>query len=157
MVANVIEDHVVLLVALGEILFRVIDDVIGANRSDKIDIPSAANRRDLRAKRFGDLHGECSNTSGRAVNENLLPGLNFSLAQALQRNEPGQRKGGCLFKCDVGRFRGQRSFASACILGQTSATEAEDFVARFELGYVFADRFHLAGDVLTKARVSWFA
>ena len=47
MVANVIEDHVVTLVALGEIFFGVIDYVIGANRSDKIEIPRAANSRDL--------------------------------------------------------------------------------------------------------------
>ena len=31
MIGNVIEDHVVTLVALGEILFCVIDDVIGAD------------------------------------------------------------------------------------------------------------------------------
>src|SRR5881409_3141552 len=125
MVVNVVEDHVVTLVALREIFFRVIDDVIGADRSDKIDIARAANRRNLRAKKFGDLNGERSDTSSRAVNENLLPGLNISLAQTLQRNESGQRQGGCLFKGDVRRLQDQCSFASACILGQTAATEPE--------------------------------
>src|SRR5437879_12719106 len=109
MVANVIEDHVVLLVALGEILFGVIDYVIGANRSDKIEIPRAANSRDLCAKRFGDLHGECSNTSGRAVNQYLLPGLNLSLTQALQRSKSGQRERSGLLKGDVCWFHDQRS------------------------------------------------
>ena len=93
MVANVIENHVVALVALGEILFCVIDDVIGANRSDKIDIPRAANSRDLRAKRFADLHGKGSYTAGGTVDQHLLPGLNLSLAQALQgsKSGPGER------------------------------------------------------------------
>src|SRR6266404_1996152 len=98
MVGNVIEDHVVTLVALGEIFIRVIYDVIGADGSDKIDIPCAANSRNLCAKRFGDLHGECSYTSGRAVDQHLLPRLNVSLAQALQGRKSGQRERGGLLK-----------------------------------------------------------
>src|SRR5712671_1597655 len=101
MVGDVIEDHVVTLVALCEILFDVIDDVVGADGSDKVDIPCAANSRDFGAQRLGDLHGECSDTSGRAVDQNLLPGLNLSLTQALQRSESGQRKRGGLLKRDV--------------------------------------------------------
>src|SRR5438876_4434027 len=125
MVANVIEDHVITLVALGEILFRVINDAIGADRSDKIEIACATNSRDLCAKRFGDLHGEGSYTSGRAVDQHLLPGLNLSLVQALQRSKSGQRERGGLLKRDVRRLRGQCSFESACILGQSAARDAE--------------------------------
>ena len=44
-----------------------IDYVIGSNGSNKIDIPCAANGGNLCAKRFGDLHGEGSDTSSRAV------------------------------------------------------------------------------------------
>src|SRR3984893_8763358 len=117
MVGNVIEDHVVTLVALGEILFAVIDDVIGADRSDKIDIPCAANSRDLCAKRFGDLHSESSYTSGRAVDQNLLPGLNLSLAQALQRSKSGQRNRGGLLKRDARPLHDQRPFESYSIFG----------------------------------------
>src|SRR5262245_41093545 len=93
MVANVIEDHVVTLVVLGEILFRVIDEVIRADGSHEIDIPCAANSRYLPTKEFGDLHGKCSYTSGRAVNQHPLPGLNLSLiSQPLQRSEGGNRQ-----------------------------------------------------------------
>src|SRR5438270_12748088 len=95
MVANVIEDHVITLVAPGEIFFGVIDHVIGADRSDKIDIPRAANSRDICAKSFGDLHGESSYASGGAVEQNVVPGLNLFLPQALQRRRSGQgRRGG---------------------------------------------------------------
>src|SRR5438876_1956230 len=157
MVANVIEDHVITLVALGEILFRVINDAIGADRSDKIEIACATNSRDLCAKRLGDLHGEGSYTSGRAVDQNLLPGLNLSLAQALQRGKSGQRNRGGLLKRNVQRLDDQGSFGSNCILGQRAPTDAEHFVARFELRDVLADRFHLAGNVTAEPRVSWFA
>src|SRR6266404_8399834 len=112
MVGNVIEDHVVTLVALGEIFIRVINDVIGADGSDKIDIPCAANSRDLCAKRFGDLHGECSYTSGRAVDQDLLSGLNLSLAQALQRSKSGERDRSRLLKRHVRWLHDQGSFGS---------------------------------------------
>src|SRR5207248_416080 len=91
MVANVIENDVVTFAALGEILFGVIDDVIGTNGPDKIDIPCAANSRDLCAKSLGELHGEGPYASGRAVDQNFLSGLNLSFAQALQRRKPSQR------------------------------------------------------------------
>src|SRR5438477_8861958 len=129
MVGNVIEDHVVTLAALGEILFCVIDDVIGADRSDKIEVACPTNSRDLCAKRLGDLHGEGSYTSGRAVDQNLLPGLNLSITQALQRSKSGQRNRGGLLKRDTRRLHDQGSFGSACIFGQSAATDAEHFVA----------------------------
>src|SRR5204863_4542177 len=157
MVANIIEDHVVTQVALGEFSFGVIDNVVGSNWSDKIDISCAANSRDLCAKRFGDLHGKGSYTACRAVDQHLLPGLNLSLAQALQRSKSGQWERGDLLKRDVRRLRGQCSLGSTCILRQSAARDAEYFVTWFELRLVFADGFHLAGDVLPKARVSWFA
>src|SRR5882724_11441796 len=101
MVGNVIEEHVVTLATLGEILFCVIDDVIGADRSDKIDIACAAHSRDLCARSFGDLHREGSYTSGRPVDQDFLPGLNLSLPQALQRGKSGQRNRGGLLKRNV--------------------------------------------------------
>jgi hypothetical protein len=103
------------------------------------------------------LHGKGSHTAGRAVDQHLLPRLNLSLAQALQRSKSGQRERGGLLKRDVRRLRGQCSLGSTCILGQSAARDAEHFVTWFELRYVFADGFHLASDVLPKARVSWFA
>src|SRR5205807_6842313 len=124
MVGNVIEDHVVTLAALGEILFCVIDDVIGADRSDKIEVACPTNSRDLCAKRLGDLHGEGSYTSGRAVDQNLLPGLNLSITQALQRSKSGQRNRGGLLKRNVRRLDDQGSFGSNCILVQRAPTDA---------------------------------
>ena len=58
MVPNQIKDHVVTLIGLGKIFFRVINHVIGADRFHKIDIARAANSRDLGAERFRDLHRE---------------------------------------------------------------------------------------------------
>ncbi len=83
MVINVIKNYVVTLITFGEILFGVINDVICADGADKIDIAGAANSRDLSAERFGDLYGECPNTSGRAVDQDLLPRLPPKLQRPL--------------------------------------------------------------------------
>ena len=49
-------------------------------------------------------------TSGRAVDQDLLTGLNFSFAQALQRSKSSQRdRGGCL-KRNIRRLDDQASF-----------------------------------------------
>ena len=50
MVSDKIEDQVVTLVALGEIFLGVIDHVVRADGSDKIDIPRAADAGDFGAE-----------------------------------------------------------------------------------------------------------
>ena len=65
-------------IALGEILFCVIDHVIGTERFDKIDIARAANTRYIRAERFRDLDRERADAARRAVDEDFLARLNFS-------------------------------------------------------------------------------
>ena len=49
MISHIVEHHVVTFRALGEILFGVIDYVIGTERFDKIDIARAANAGHIRA------------------------------------------------------------------------------------------------------------
>jgi hypothetical protein len=54
-------------------------------RVHHFQVPRASHRGDFRPKRFGDLHGECSHTTGGAINQNLLPWLNVSIVpQSLQ-------------------------------------------------------------------------
>ena len=43
MVRNVVENYIVTLFAFGEILFRVINHVIGTEGSDKVDIAGTAH------------------------------------------------------------------------------------------------------------------
>src|SRR5664279_1723186 len=58
MVEHVVEDDVVPLIALGEVFLRVVDDVVGADRSDQGHLGGAAHAGHFRAERLGDLHGE---------------------------------------------------------------------------------------------------
>ena len=70
-----VEHQVVALVAPGEVLLGVVDDVVGAERSDEIDVPRAAHAGHLRSECLGDLHGERAHASRRAVDQDLLSRL----------------------------------------------------------------------------------
>src|SRR4051812_43864231 len=73
MVTDEIVDYVVTLIALGEVLFRVINHVIGPQGSDQVQVLRAANTGYFRAKILGDLDGKCPDTAGCAVDQDLLP------------------------------------------------------------------------------------
>src|SRR5947207_3457215 len=105
MVRNVVENNIITLIALCEILFCIIDDVIRAERSDKIDIPCAANTGHICAVRLRNLHSECADTSRRTIDQYFLAGLNFPfVANSLQRGETGYVCRARLVKRVVCRF-----------------------------------------------------
>jgi hypothetical protein len=150
-VRHQVENQVVALRALGEILLRVINDPIGTEGADQVHILRAANAGHLGTQPLGDLHRERPHPSRRAVDQDLLPRLNLPLVtEALQRGVGRYRYGSRLLKGHVTRLENQRGFGSAHILGEGATARAEHGVARLELGYVPAHRFHLAGHI--KAR-----
>ena len=99
MVRDVVENHVVPLVAFGEILFGVIDHATMAPSDlNKLDISRAAHARHIRPNDF-DLHRECADTTRRAVDQDLLARLNFSfVANGLQRGDARNVDRRCLLK-----------------------------------------------------------
>jgi len=83
-VLNVVENYVVTLIALGEIFSRVIDNVIRSDGANKIKITRAADTGHLCAKGFCNLHCKSAYTTGRAVDQHLLPCMNVPfVAQTL--------------------------------------------------------------------------
>src|SRR5260370_24384636 len=73
------QDQVVALPAQREIFSRVINDMVGANRSRRVHIPRAAHGSDLSSERFGNLDRKFANAARRAINQNLLAWLDSSL------------------------------------------------------------------------------
>src|SRR4030088_340083 len=105
MVRDVVENYIVTFRAFSEILFRIIDDTIRAERSHKIDISRTADTGHIRTERLGDLHCECSHSSRSAIDQDLLTGLNLSLvATRLQSCDARDVNRSRLFKSDVSRF-----------------------------------------------------
>ena len=58
MVAGNVEDEVVAFAALGEVLLRVVDDMVRAGRSQQFLACLVVDARDLGVVRLGDLNGE---------------------------------------------------------------------------------------------------
>ena len=82
------ENQVIVLSAFGKIFLSVINDVVGSKRTRLIQIPGTGHSGDLGVERFGDLHGECADAAGRALNQNLVPGLYLTfIAQTLQGSD----------------------------------------------------------------------
>src|SRR5256885_7308364 len=147
MIRNIVENGIITFGTLSEILFGVIDDVICPERLHQIEIPRAANAGHIRDKRLRDLHCECSYASRRAVDQDLLPLLDFSfVANSLQSGDAGYVYRSCLFKGHICRFQRDGSVgARSDVLGKRSASSAEYFIARFELSHVLTDRLDRSG------------
>ena len=61
------------MAAAGEVLARVVDDVVGAERLRLLHVPRAADRCHLGSEHFGDLDGKRANAARRTVHDHLLP------------------------------------------------------------------------------------
>ena len=78
------KDEIILPSILGEILFGVVNDVVGAYRARHLQIPRAAHGSHICSKRLGNLYRKRPHPARRPVDQNFLTGLNMTLiAQAL--------------------------------------------------------------------------
>src|SRR5260370_12391010 len=99
------KNQVIPLSISGEILLRVINDLVCTNRAHYVQIPRAAYGGDFSPKRLGKLHRKRTHTTTRTMNQNLLPLLNVSfIPKALQGRESRFRYGCCLLKLFMSRF-----------------------------------------------------
>ena len=60
MLADGVEDDVVGLAVLREVLLRVVDHLVGAERADELDVLRVADGGDVGAEVLGELHGRRS-------------------------------------------------------------------------------------------------
>src|SRR5438067_1480550 len=121
-----------MLGACGEVLPRVVDDVIRAESANHVDVLGAAYAGHFRTERLGDLHGEGTDTPRGAVDQDLLSGVNVSLvAQSLQRGDGRDRHRSRLLESHTGRFqRDGASLPDGDVLGERPISSAEYLVAR---------------------------
>ena len=77
MVEHVVEDDVVPLIALGEVFRGVVDDVVGADRSDQVYLGGAAHAGHFSAERLGDLHGKGADAAAGPVDQDFCPGCTW--------------------------------------------------------------------------------
>jgi hypothetical protein len=149
MITDRVKDHVVALPALREVFLRVVDHVICAKRAHHRHVPRAAHAGDVRAERFGDLHGVRTDTARCTVDQDLLPCVNSSLiAQRLKRGDCSDGNRGRLFEGRVGGLEHYVSIlADGDVFREGARPQAEYFIAGFELRDALPDCFDGAGKV----------
>ena len=155
-IADVVEDEVVALARSREILLRVVDHVVGAERAHQLDVARAADAGDFGAEVLGDLHGECADAARCAVDQHLLSRLDAAMvAQALQRGELPRRprQPACSKVTLAGLSATPRRLANDDVLGEGAVRAAEHFIAGLEARDVLADGFDRAGEVDADASV----
>ena len=150
-----LEDDVVAPAAPGEVLAGVVDDVVGAERPDQLQVPGAAHPGHLGAEPLGQLDGEGADAARRPDDQDLVARLDPSLvAQALQGGQGGQRDGRRLLEAEVGRLGAEDVLGDADVLGEAAGQhEGVDLVAGAEPGHGPADRLDLPGHVAAQPAV----
>src|SRR6266480_1416979 len=155
------KNQVILLPISGEIILRVINDMVCTNRAHYVQIPRAAYGGDFSPKRFGNLHRKRTDTTRCTINQNLLPLLNVSfIAKALQGDECRLRYGCCFLKRYIGRFQDQCIFRNRDIFGKTAKTilgcVSEYLITWLKLFYISANCFNPSRNVRSEYRVFGF-
>ena len=90
---------------VGEVLARVIEDVVCAERPDPVQLRGTAHAGDLGSEGLGDLHGEGAYAAGGSDDQHLVAGSDSSVvADRLERREPGNRDRSRLIEGDVRRL-----------------------------------------------------
>src|SRR3954468_21482251 len=139
-VASDIEDHVVAVLAVCEVVAGVVDDMIGAEGSDRVHLRGAAHTGHLGSEGLGDLHGEGAHASRRADDQHLLPDLDPSVvANRLKGGERGDGDGSRLVEGQVRRLGRELVRSGAYVLRERRGTDAEHGVARLEAGHAATD------------------
>jgi hypothetical protein len=143
---------------LDEILLGVVNHLVGADRSDHVHVPGAADPGHLRCERFGDLHCKRTHASRRTVDQRLVPRPDLSfVTKTLEGGDGGDGHGRGLLERQVGRFQHNSLFGSRHILGKGPEVDlAEYLIAWLKLGDVPADRFDPTGHITAQNHTSWF-
>src|SRR5262249_33779608 len=94
--------------SVREILPRVVDHVVGADRTDQIRLRGSADPRDPRAERLRDLVGERADTSARTHDQggSSRP-CSTEIPNGSERAAPGDRGRGRLLERDAARRAGR--------------------------------------------------
>ena len=154
-IAGDVEDDVVPLPALGDVRCGVVDDLVGAERPDEIDLARAAHPGDVRPERLGDLHRVRPHATARADDERPLARLHAALLpHCLEGRDGGRRQRRRLLEGQTRRLRGAPVHPDGGVLGEGAVAGAEHLVALPERGDLLPHRLHDARHVHPDHRVA---
>src|SRR5215208_5301744 len=143
-----VQDQIVALIALGEVLAGVVDDVIRTDGSDHLHLRGAAHAGDVRAERFGYLHSVGAHSSRRTDEQHFLPRTHLSVvAQGLQGGRAHDGYHRRLLEGEVCRLGRELVLASTHVLGVGALPDTEYLIARLEPAHMLAECPHDTGHV----------
>src|SRR5215208_1287047 len=138
--------------------------MVSSQSPDHVQVGGTANSGHFCSKILCQLDRICTDTSGSAIDHDLLPAhacqrISFPQQAQCRRRTDGE-SGGFLIP-NIGRFDCQhRLFGKTFILGVGAKVLREGggeyLVAYFELFYIPADGFHFPGELHTVDRLFWF-
>src|SRR4051794_30640653 len=153
-VAADVENDVVAVLAGCEVVGGVVDEVIGAEGADRVELRGAAHAGDLGSERLGDLDGESSHAARRADDQDLLPGLDPSVvANRLEGGKCGDGNRSRLLERQLRWLVRELVRSGACVLRERRLANAEHGVARRESGHAGADRLDRPREVAARVAV----
>jgi hypothetical protein len=118
-VASDIEDQVIALAAGREVVVGVVNDMVGSDRPDELELCGAGDAGDLRSEGPGDLYREGADASGRADDQYVLFRFDVpSVGQALEGGESGDGDGCALIEGEVRGLARELVLAGARVLGE---------------------------------------
>jgi integrase len=111
---------------VGDVVAGVVDDLVGADRADQLELGRAGHPGHLRAERLGQLHPERPNPAGRPDDQDPLLRLDLALIpKALEGGEPGDGHDRRLLKAEALRLGRKLVRRSAGVLGEGAVAPAE--------------------------------
>jgi hypothetical protein len=147
-VAGGVHDEVPPPGPVGDVLAGVVDDLVGADRTDQLQLGGAGDPGHPRAGRLGQLDRVRADPAGRPDDQDPLPWLDLAdVAERLEGGDPGDGHDPRLLEADPCRLVREVVRRRAGVLGVGAVGPAEDLVARLEPGHVGTDRLHGPGDV----------
>src|SRR3990170_278665 len=140
----------------GEVLLRVVDDLVRPQRLHQFQIRGAAYPGDVRPEILGKLDGRSPQRSGGPIDENALSPPNIPFSKEVQRTSPSPGDGGGFLEGQVRRLQCARTpFKHTCVLRIRAWTPPEDFVAHLESFDILSHGFYFSGEVRPKYVLFW--
>ena len=155
--ADDVEDDIEVPGAVCEVALRVVDDLVGAELAEHLELAAAVDRDHLGAGLLGQLDRVGAETAAGADDEDPLPGADAALAQEAERLHRAVGHGGGLGIAQ-GRRHGHHDAAGPAPAGadglgvgaEPHPRCAVHAVPGREAGHPVAERLDLAGELLAE-------
>ena len=149
MTAGQVDDDVVAAAARGEVLGGVVDEVVGSERAQLLEVAAAAHAGHLGPERLRELHGVGADAPGCPIDEHAPARRDAAaVADGLQCRARCDRQRRRLCERERARLRAERRLRHDGVLREASGPDlAVDLVARPEARDAGTHPFDGAGDV----------